>query len=133
MTDTTRIEETAKHLGELIREHPSARAFAAATESLDKDVTTQRLITDFNRHLQKLAEKQHSGKPIEVEDKHKLEQLQSAVAAHPLIARMQQSQMDYLDVLRKAMVLVAQTAGGEEAMDEGMDMPGAGAGMGLVH
>ncbi|MFA7236687.1 MAG: YlbF family regulator [Phycisphaeraceae bacterium] len=128
----TKIEEAAKHLGELIREHPSAKTFSAATESLDKDIATQRLITDFNRHLQKLAEKQHAGKPIEVEDKHKLEQLQSAVAAHPLIAHMQQSQMDYLDVMRKAMVLVAQTAGGEEALDEGMDMPATG-GAGLVH
>jgi cell fate (sporulation/competence/biofilm development) regulator YlbF (YheA/YmcA/DUF963 family) len=134
MNEMTKIEDAARALGEMIHETAAAKAFAAATESLNKDVTTQRLINDFNRHMQKLSEKQQSGQPIEVDDKRKLEQLQSAVMVHPVIARLQQSQMDYLDVLRKAMTLVSQTAGGHEAMDEGDELPtGPGAGSGLIH
>lgn len=101
MAGTDQILTKARELGKLIAEHDAARKLADAVDRLKDDADAQRALNDFSRHLNALAEKQAAGKPIEVDDKRKLEQLQLAVAKNPLLRDLQVLQMDYLDLMRR--------------------------------
>jgi cell fate (sporulation/competence/biofilm development) regulator YlbF (YheA/YmcA/DUF963 family) len=114
MASTADIDKAAKDLGEMIADHPAARRFDEAAKALDSDVQAQRLMNDFNRAIQALAEKQASQKPIEVADKHKLEQLQTQVATNLKVQALQKAQMDYVDLLRKVVTTITAEAGGVE-------------------
>jgi len=113
MASTEKIEQTAKELGEMIAAHQATKEYDAAESAVADDLQTQRLINDFNRHLQNLAEKQQGGQAIEVEDKRKLEQLQQQLAQNTQVRRLQLAQMNYLDLLRKVMSTIAETASPE--------------------
>ena len=95
------ILEQATKLGELIAEHDATKKLEAASKAFEADINSQRAMTDYQRFAQTLQAKAQQGGAIEVEDKRKLEDLQQAVITNPLLANMQRSEMDYLDLLRK--------------------------------
>lgn len=113
MASTEEILGKARALGELIADHETARKLADAMARLESDTQAQRAMHDLNRHYQALGEKQAGGKPIEVQDKRKLEQLQLAVARHPLLSSLQMLQMDYMDLLRRVDEAIQGQAPGD--------------------
>lgn len=117
MATTSEILNAARDLGKLIRTHDAAAKFEKTVEALQKDVEAQRVLSDYNRHLNSLAEKEAHGRAIEVEDKRKLEQLQQKVIMNPLLQKFQMAQMDYLDLMRK--VDEAMTGDMEGTMPQG--------------
>ncbi len=123
MANMQEILKAAGDLGKLIAEHASARKFEETVRKLQADVEAQRVLNDYNRHMSKVAEKEASGKPIEVEDKRQLEKLQAAMVRNPLLREFQVAQMDYLDLMRK--VDEAMAGSGPEA-----SAPTGGAGAG---
>lgn len=100
MATTQEILAAARSLGALIASHDAAAKFEQAVGKLQQDVEAQRTLSDYNRHLQKVAEKEASGKPIEVEDKRQIEKLQTAVTRNATLRDFQVAQMDYLDLMR---------------------------------
>jgi len=101
MANTEQILKAAKEVGKLVSSHETTKKFKEAVSGLQEDTDAQRLLTDYHRHLSTVGEKERSGKPIEVVDKRKLEDLQSKVAQHPLLRNLQMVQMDYLDLMRQ--------------------------------
>lgn len=101
MATTEEILNAARALGKLITQHPATQKFQAAVKKLDSDVEAQRTLNDYSRHLSALAQKEAQGQPIEVEDKHRLDNLQSRVIRNPLLRDLQITQMDYLDLMRQ--------------------------------
>ncbi|MFW6060206.1 MAG: YlbF family regulator [Phycisphaeraceae bacterium] len=116
MASTDQILQKARELGELISKHESAKKLEDVLKRLEQDSDAQRVLNDYNRHLQALSEKQQQGQPIEVEDKHKLEQLQKQVVTNKVLRDFQSAQMDYVDLMRRV----------DEAM--GGQTPGAAGG-----
>ena len=119
MADTDAILKKARELGEMISGHEAAKKLEAVLKRLEQDDEAQRVLTDYNRHLQTLAEKQQQGQPIEVEDKQKLEKLQKQVVTSPVLGDFQAAQMDYVDLMRRVdQALTGETpasAGGAAA------------------
>lgn len=115
MTSTTEIVEAATRLGQLISEHPAMVKYREVLSAIREDTEAQRLLADYSRQMDLVAEKETEGKPIEVEDKRKLSDLQGRIAMHAVLREMQMAQMDYVDLMRK--VDEAMAAGG--AADEG--------------
>ncbi|MEM9790326.1 MAG: YlbF family regulator [Planctomycetota bacterium] len=101
MPDTPAIVAHARRLGEMIADHDAAKQLEAALKALEGDVDAQRALTDLNRHLQAIAEKERDGRPIEVEDKHRAESLQKAVVRSKTLRDLQVAQMDYSDLMRQ--------------------------------
>lgn len=101
MATTQEILDAAKSLGQLISTHPAAKRMDDLMKKLQNDREAQRALTDFNRHMQMLSQKEQSGRPIEVEDKRKMDQFQAAVAQNLVLREMQMAQMDYLDLMRQ--------------------------------
>jgi len=105
------IIEQATKLGELIAEHPATKKLDSATRAFESDTSAQRAMTDYQRFAQALQLKAQQGAPIEVQDKHKLEQLQQLVITNPLLANMQRAEMDYVDLLRKVDAAIVGAGG----------------------
>lgn len=101
MSTTDDVLKKARELGDLISEHPATKKLEDVLQRLQNDTDAQRALNDYNRHLQALAEKEQAGRPIEVEDKRKLEQLQGALVRNPILRDFQMAQMDYLDLMRQ--------------------------------
>jgi len=101
MPSTPEIVQQARRLGEMIAEHDAAKKLDAAVAALEADIEAQRALTDLNRHMQLLDDKQQQGKPIEVEDKRKAETLRKAVIRSPVLRDLQVAQMDYADLMRE--------------------------------
>ncbi len=101
MATTDEILKAAGDLGKMIAEHPAAKKFEDVTRKLQDDTEAQRLLTDFNRHMQTLQEKEAKRQPIEVADKHKLEELQAKVIKNKLVRDLQMAQMDFVDLMRR--------------------------------
>ena len=104
---TESVLAAAAKLGEQLSAHPAFAAFRAVAQKIEADTDAQRLLTDLRRHQQALAEKEQSGAPIEVGDKHKLRDLQAAAAGHELLREMQKTEMDYVDLMRQVDAKIA--------------------------
>ncbi len=101
MASTADIIDAATKLGHLIAEHAAAVKYAGVVKTLNEDIDAQRVLTDYQRHLVKLSEKESQGQPIEVDDKRRLEELHGKITSTPVLRDLQMSQMDYLDLMRK--------------------------------
>jgi len=101
MATTQEILDAARALGKRIATHDAARKFEECLTKLGADRDAQRLLNDLNRHTGLVAEKEQKGQPIEVDDKRKLEKLQSEVVQNSVLREFQILQMDYLDLMRK--------------------------------
>lgn len=101
MATTQEILKEAKALGEKIATHDTAKTFEAAVKVLQDDIEAQRILSDYQRHIHTVSEKEAKGEPIEVEDKHKLEELQKGVMRNKNLRDFQMAQMDYLDLMRQ--------------------------------
>jgi len=123
MTTTEQVLKAAKQLGQLIAEHEAAVKFESSIKKLQADLDAQRAMNDLNRHVAALAQKEAEGKPIEVEEKHKLADLQQVVSANPLLRELQVGQMDYLDLMRQIDQTISQKAAVEEMAKAGRAGP----------
>ncbi|MFP4144800.1 MAG: YlbF family regulator [Phycisphaeraceae bacterium] len=101
MTSTQEIVDAARKVGELIAEHDAAKKMEDVLKRLEDDRDAQRILTDYNRQVQEVAQKEMQGQPVEVEDKRKLEDLQKKVVTSPVLRDLQMAQMDYVDLMRK--------------------------------
>ena len=101
MSTTDQVIKAATELGKLIAEHSDAKKFDATTNLVHEDTEAQRILNDYNRHLMTIHEKETQGKPIEVEDKRKLESCQQQVIQSSTLRNLQVAQMDYLDLMRR--------------------------------
>ncbi len=107
---TAQLIEKATELGNLIAQHAATSSYREVNEALNSDVDAQRLLSDYNRHLQTIAEKEAAQKPIEIEDKKRLNDLQGKLATDPILSKMQIAQMDYLDLMRHIETAMATAA-----------------------
>ncbi|MFG0248646.1 MAG: YlbF family regulator [Phycisphaeraceae bacterium JB051] len=124
MATKQEIIDAAKKLGKLIAENSVGEKLEAAIKRLEDDMEAQRAMNDYQRFIQTLAEKEATGKPIEVEEKQKLQTLQNAVVHSLTLQQFQMAQMDYLDLMREVdQVISAQSTGQQMVADAAQPAP----------
>ena len=101
------IAEAAK-LGRLIAETSLSRAFLESRKGLQEDKEVLQILEDYQRQLQKIAELERSGKPIEPEDKHKLTELQQKVASDETLKCWMKAQADFSELMGKVNKAIAE-------------------------
>ncbi|XAM01698.1 YlbF family regulator [Phycisphaeraceae bacterium D3-23] len=125
MASTEEILKQAAELGDLLAEHEASKSMESAVTALQNDPASQQALTELNQYAAGLEAKAAQGKPIEVADKRKMEELQQAVVLNPLMANFQRSQMAYVDLMRKIDDAITGRPADEAAGAAG---PGAGPG-----
>ena len=106
-----KILELAKRLGREIAANPIGTRYAEASKKLDKDPDAQKLIKEYEAKAQEIAKKEREQKPVEPEEKHALQEMQTQIAEHDTIKTWMQSQVEYVNLLRKVNEAVMGVAG----------------------
>jgi cell fate (sporulation/competence/biofilm development) regulator YlbF (YheA/YmcA/DUF963 family) len=93
--------ELARRLGKAIVDSPEAGAYRAARDELGADAEASKTLTDYQQQAEKIAQLEEANKPVEVDDKHKLQELNGKLIASDLFKKFTAAQMEYVDLMRK--------------------------------
>lgn len=108
---TDHITAKAAELGKLIAESPSGKALLKAREELQADKEAHAILESYQKQLQKIAELEEDGKPIEPEDKRMLAELQQEVASHSTLKLWMKAQADFSQLMHKVNRAIAEPFG----------------------
>jgi cell fate (sporulation/competence/biofilm development) regulator YlbF (YheA/YmcA/DUF963 family) len=102
------IIDLAGKLGESIAESPQAKALREAREQLNDNEGTKKLLGTAQEHMSKLAALEQAGKPIEVEDKQHMQQLQDQLVSDETFKKFNAAQVEYVDLMRKVNTVMRE-------------------------
>ncbi len=95
------VLELASKFGAAIANHNRYKSFKKAEEELQKDSVAKEISEDLEKQSKKIQDLEKNLKPIEVEDKRKLQQLQQKVASNQSIQNFLKAQTDYVELMTK--------------------------------
>jgi cell fate (sporulation/competence/biofilm development) regulator YlbF (YheA/YmcA/DUF963 family) len=95
------IIELAERLGKAIADSPQATALRTARDDLSKHEDIKQTLDDFRVQQEKVAQLEAEQKPVEVDDKHKLQELHTVLVSSEIFKKYTSAQVDYVDVMRK--------------------------------
>lgn len=95
------IIEFASKLGAAIASHERYKTFREAEEQLKKDNEAKEFSEALEKQNIKIQELEKDLKPVEVEDKKKLQQLKEKLAANKSIQEFLKVQTDYVELMTK--------------------------------
>ena len=93
--------ELAKRLGKQMAAHENSQLLKQAQQNVDSDALAKELVESYQKQAQKITDLEEQQKPIEIEDKHQLSDLQQKIATHAGLAELTRRQVDFLDMMRK--------------------------------
>ena len=115
----TACTELARRLGKAIADSPEATAYRAARDELAADADLSQTLEDYQQQARKIAQLEAEQKPVEVDDKHKLADLQAKIASNDLLKEWMRLQADYSELWNKVnramLTPILQSQGPEEA------------------
>jgi cell fate (sporulation/competence/biofilm development) regulator YlbF (YheA/YmcA/DUF963 family) len=95
------ILDLAHRLGKAIAAHPRYVTLQEARKKARSDAQASRLLKDFQEHARLIARKEAEQKPIEVDEKHKLADLQERIASHDLLKDLMRLQADFSEMMSR--------------------------------
>lgn len=93
------IIEHARELGKKIATHPRTVDFMNAARAVAENKDAQTTLKSYEEQVRRIRELESANKPIEVADKHKLADCESAVAGNDHLKKMMKYQADYLQMM----------------------------------
>lgn len=95
------VLEMAKRLGRSVAESPAAAAMRAARKEMEGQADLKQAIEEYQKQAGKIARLEREGKPVEVEEKRRLRDLNEKLVASDVFKRYTAAQVDYIDLMRK--------------------------------
>ena len=89
----------AQELGESLATHPRFKALIAARDVVRADEGARKLLEDYQAQVDKIHELTAANKPIEVEQKHRLTDLEQRVASNETIKQLSKAQVDFSELM----------------------------------
>lgn len=96
-----KILELASELGAAIVSHDRYKKFKEAEEQLKKDIAAKEISEKLETQSRKVYELEKDLKPVEVEDKKKLQHLKEKAASNRSIQEFLKAQIDYVELMTK--------------------------------
>lgn len=93
--------EKAEELGGALAEHPRFKALIAARDAVTADEASRKLMAEYETQIQKIQDLTLANKPIEVDDKRKLADLEKRVAADEEIKELTKAQMQFSELMNR--------------------------------
>ena len=91
----------ARQLGQQISAHERTQQLKQVQKKVDADGEAAKLVQAYQEQMQHLADLERRNKPIEVDDKRKLRDLEEKIAAHPTLGELTRRQVDFVEMMRK--------------------------------
>ena len=117
MPDTADILAKARALGEALAAHPAVEAHFAAQRAARADSEAQQFLRDYQAQLARIRQRETELKPVEVEDKRKLKDLEARMAGCASLKKLMRTQADYVALMSQVNTAIdapVATLGGTE-------------------
>ena len=95
------IIKLAEQLGKAIADSPAAATLTAARNEMNANGDLTKPLTEFRGHTDKKAKLEQENKPVEVADKHTLQELQQKLVASATFKAFNEAQVEYADLMRR--------------------------------
>lgn len=95
------LVELAEKLGKAVSESKEAKAFRDARKLLEEHKDVLATLNEYHAQVRKIDQLEAEQKPIEVDDKHKLDELHARLISSDVFKKFTAAQMDYVDLMRK--------------------------------
>jgi len=95
------ITSLAERLGKAIADSPQAKRLHEARQGLHADKDLEKLLNDYQDQSEKIARLEGENKPVEVEDKHKLQGLHDRLVSSEPFKKFTAAQVEYMDLMRQ--------------------------------
>lgn len=95
------VMKLAEELGKAINDSPQAVALRKIRDELSKQPEMTKLLNDFRDHTDKIARLEADQKPVEVDDKRRLQDLHGKLVATDIFKKYTAAQVEYVDVMRR--------------------------------
>ena len=95
------IIEQARKLGQMIASHPRTTELKTMEKQLETDQEAKDLLTEYQKKADYIHSLELSGKPIEVDDKHQLRDLELKMAMNDTLKSVTAKQVDFIEMMNK--------------------------------
>ena len=95
------ITQLAQKLGVAIGQSAQSVSLRNARKQLDAQPDVKKLTEEFRRQSDKVAALEGENKPVEVEDKRKLQEINDKLVANDVFKKHMAAQVEYVDLMRK--------------------------------
>ena len=96
-----KIIQLAETLGKTLAERPETIRLHETRQALQDDSDTSELLKQYQQQVETVAQMERDQKPIEVDDKHKLQDLEDRLLGSELFKKFTAAQVDYADLMLK--------------------------------
>lgn len=96
-----KLLEMARELGRRIAAHERTVLLKKAQKKVHDDPMANELIRDYQDQAQKIRQLEHEQKPIEVADKHRLQEIEEKISVNANLKEMTKRQVDFVEMMRK--------------------------------
>lgn len=95
------ILDLAGRLGKAIADSKQAQSLRQAREALHNEPATVQLLNEYQAQAHKIGQLEEQQKPVEVGDKHTLNDLHDRLIASETFKKYTAAQVDYIDLMRR--------------------------------
>ena len=95
------IIQMAEQLGKAISNSTQATDMRQARQTFGDQKDASLLLAEYQEQATKITQLERGKKPIEVDDKHRLDELQGKLIAIPAFKKLTEAEMEYIDLMRK--------------------------------
>jgi len=96
-----RLIQLAQQLGRQIAQHERTTLLAQAQKQVNQDTQAGQLIREYQQHTQKIYQLEQEKKPIEVDDKRKLQEIEQQISTHEKLKELTKRQVDFVEMMQK--------------------------------
>ena len=108
------IIDLAERLGKSIANSPQATTLHEARQAVSTEADLSATLQEFQTQAEKIARLEAEQKPVEVDDKHKLNELQSTLASSDTFKKYTAAQVEYVDLMRRVNEAIGKQMGDAE-------------------
>lgn len=99
MQDVEPLLARARELGEALATHPTVQNYHAAQRAARSDETARQLLEAHQTQAARIQQLEAERKPVEVADKQKLRDCETALSSHPTLKDLMRYQADYVQLM----------------------------------
>jgi len=108
------VLQKADDLAQAIRASDRYQVMRSAEATFQADEEAQKLTEEFQAAQALVAQKEKDGKPIEVEDKRRLAEIQQKVGASENLQAFLRAQADFYEMMNRVNTSIQTVLGGDE-------------------
>ena len=100
--------ELARRLGRQMAAHERTTLFKKTQKAVNDDTEVSQLIKDYQSQVQKISQLEQQKKPVEVEDKHKLSDIEAKLSTSSKMNELTRRQADFVEMMNKVKKAIDQ-------------------------